>query len=192
MQNNKLKKIFSQLAPVSDQAWSEFEGLIRPKELKKGEFLLREGEQANDVFFLTEGIIRVFYSKDGNEYNKTFFVKGMFPTALTSLLMSEPSQLGFQALADCTLLAFDYRAFRGLFDKHEEFLRIMLAILENMWIKKERHDIYMVTNDATTNYRIFQEQYPGLEMQIPQYHIASYLGITAIQLSRIRAKLAKS
>ncbi len=67
----------------------------------------------------------------------------------------------------------------------------MLRILELEWIKKERHDIRMVTNDATTNYLVFRKEYPGLENQIPQYHIASYLGITPIQLSRIRARLAK-
>ena len=66
----------------------------------------------------------------------------------------------------------------------------MLAILEQEWIKKEQHEIRMVTNDATTNYIIFREEFPGLENLIPQYHISSYLGITPVQLSRIRAQLA--
>ena len=68
----------------------------------------------------------------------------------------------------------------------------MLRVMELEWINKERHDIQMVMNDATTNYLIFREAYPGLEDLIPQYYIASYLGITPIQLSRIRARLAKS
>jgi CRP-like cAMP-binding protein len=68
----------------------------------------------------------------------------------------------------------------------------MRVILEQVWIKKERHDIRMVTNDATTNYQIFKKEYPSLENEIAQYHIASYLGITPIQLSRIRARLLKS
>ena len=65
----------------------------------------------------------------------------------------------------------------------------MLRVMEREWIVKERHDIRMVTNDATTNYQIFREEFPGLENLIPQYHIASYLGITPIQLSRIRRGL---
>lgn len=68
----------------------------------------------------------------------------------------------------------------------------MLTMMEQEWIKKEKQVIQMVTNDAKTNYLIFKKEYPGLENQIPQYHIASYLGITPIQLSRIRARLAKS
>lgn len=179
------------LEPLSDSAWNDFSSLLRPKEIRKGEYLLREGERAYDAFFLKDGVIRVFYSQNGNEYNKTFFVKGMFPTALTSLLSGEPSHIAFQALTDCELFAFDYQSYRLLFNKHPELAKMMLAILEREWVKKEWHDIRMVTNEATINYQIFQEKFPGLELQIPQYHIASYLGITAIQLSRIRAKMAK-
>ena len=54
---------------------------------------------------------------------------------------------------------------------------------------KERHDIRMVTEDATANYLTFRKELPGLEDLVPQYHIASYLGVTPVQLSRIRAKL---
>ena len=139
-----------------------------------------------------EGVIRVFYSKEGNEYNKTFFIPGMFPTPLTALLSSEPCQLSFQALSDCQLIRFSYEKFRALFEKHRCLETFMLRVLEGEWIKKEKHDIDMVMNDATTNYMIFRATYPNLEQQIPQYHIASYLGITPIQLSRIRAQQAKS
>ncbi|MCB0279690.1 MAG: Crp/Fnr family transcriptional regulator [Calditrichaeota bacterium] len=87
---------------------------------------------------------------------------------------------------------FSYKAFRDLFERHRCFERFLLTVMEQEWIKKERHDIRMVTNDAKTNYQIFRSDFPDLEMQIPQYHIASYLGITPIQLSRIRADLTKT
>jgi CRP-like cAMP-binding protein len=116
----------------------------------------------------------------------------MFPTPLTALLSNTPCEISFQALTKCTLLRFSYRKFKGLFEKHRCLESFMLCIMEQLWIKKERHDICMVTNDATTNYLIFRKEYPDLENKIPQYHIASYLGITPIQLSRIRARLVKS
>lgn len=118
---------------------------------------------------------------------KTFFIENSFPTPLTALLTSDACLLNFQALTPCTILSFDFLTFRNLFDNHPDLERLMLRILEREWIKKERHDIRMVTNDATTNYEIFREEYPGLEQLIAQYHIASYLGITPIQLSRIRS-----
>ena len=150
-----------------------------------------EGAKAYHCYYLVDGIVRVFYTKDGNEYNKTFFIPGTFPTPIAALLTENPTHLSFQALTHCEFVQFSYKSFRVLFEKHRCLESLMLSIMEQEWIKKERHDIRMVTNDATTNYLIFREEYPGLENLIPQYHISSYLGITPIQLSRIRAQLAK-
>lgn len=180
------------ISPISSVAWKEFRLLLEPVEFKRKEYLVREGTRVNHCFLLVDGVVRVFYDKNGNEYNKTFFVPGMFPTALTALLSDAPSDLSFQALVPSRLIRFSYRKFRALFDRHRCLEQLFLRILEREWIKKERHDIHMVTNDATANYMIFRERYPNLENLIPQYHIASYLGITPIQLSRIRGQLLKS
>ena len=192
MNTEKLFKTFNELSPLTKEAWADFFPLFTSLELTRNEYLVREGSRVSHCYVLTEGVVRVYYNKEGNEYNKTFFTPGMFPTPLTALLSDAPSALSFQALTPCQLIGFSYYKFKELSDKHRCLERIFLKILENVWIKKERHDIQMVTNDATTNYMLFREQFPHLENLIPQYHIASYLGITPIQLSRIRAKLNKS
>ncbi|MCB0635475.1 MAG: Crp/Fnr family transcriptional regulator [Lewinella sp.] len=179
------------IQPLTEAAWQAFVALLEPTELGKGDYLLMEGQRAHFAYLLMDGVVRVFYNRDGSEYNKTFFTPGMFPTALTALLSGEPCDLNFQALTNCQTLRFSYLRFRALFSEHRCLESLMLRILEREWINKERHDIQMVTNDATTNYLIFRAEYPELEQLIPQYHIASYLGITPIQLSRIRAQLLK-
>ena len=191
MERENIYQALNEIYPLSPEAWAELELLFEPVELQRNEFLVQEGSQAHHCYLLLDGVVRVFYNKDGSEYNKTFFIPGMFPTPLTALLSGSPSLLSFQALLACRLVRFSYKKFRELFSAHRCLETLMLKILEQEWIKKERHDIRMVTNDATTNYLLFRKEYPGLEVQIPQYHIASYLGITPIQLSRIRAKLAQ-
>lgn len=181
----------NKISPVDRPAWQDLEPLFEPVSLKRNDYLVRQGDWVQYCYLLLEGVVRVYYSSEGSEYNKTFFVPGTFPTPLTALLSDSPCQLTFQALVASQLVRFSYRKFRALFEKHRCLESLMLRILEEIWIKKERHDIRMVTNDATTNYLIFREEYPGLENLIPQYHIASYLGITPIQLSRIRAQLAQ-
>ena len=187
----KLFQQFNTFHPLTTPAWDELSSLFFEKNFKKNDFLTREGDHPKLCYFLTEGIVRVYYNKEGNEYNKTFFTPGTFPTALTALLTNTPCEINFQALTDSKTIAFSYSKFRKLFAKHRCLETLFLKIMEQIWVKKEKHDIRMVTNDATTNYLIFREEYPGLEYQIPQYHIASHLGITPIQLSRIRAQLAK-
>lgn len=192
MENDGIYKALNKINRLSDHAWQDLSGLFEHAELKRNEYLVREGERVDSAFFLLEGIIRVFYNKEGNEYNKTFFIPGMFPTPITALLSESASLLSFQALVPSRLVSFSYHQFRSLFEKHRSLETLMLRILELEWINKERHDIQMVTNDATTNYLIFRKKYPGLENLIPQYHIASYLGITPIQLSRIRSRLTRN
>ncbi|MCB0632962.1 MAG: Crp/Fnr family transcriptional regulator [Saprospiraceae bacterium] len=191
MHHLEIFRFLDHLHPLTVEARSDLETLLQSQETDKNDYLLREGDRAHYIYWLQEGVVRVFYSQDGNEYNKTFFVPGMFPTPITALLSDSPSQLSFQALTPAQLVRFSYRKFRSMFDKHRCLESLMLRIMEIQWIKKERHDIRMVMNDATTNYLTFREEYPDLEHLIPQYHIASYLGITPIQLSRIRAKLAQ-
>ncbi|OJJ14800.1 hypothetical protein BKI52_40280 [marine bacterium AO1-C] len=185
-------ELLQNISPITTHAWEDLKPLLQPFTLKRNEYLIQAGETAKYCYILTEGVVRVFYNKEGNEYNKTFFVPGTFPTPLTALISDAPCAISFQALVPCQGIRFSYKAFKELFGPHRCLESLFRAILEQIWIKKERHDIRMVTNDATTNYRIFQQEFPTLENQIPQYHIASYLGITPIQLSRIRAQLAKN
>ena len=190
----KIKELYNTLnniSPITNEAWDDMQQLLEPLEVKKNDYLIKEGSKAKYCYLLTEGVIRVYFNKEGNEYNKTFFIPGMFPTAITALISNSPSAISFQALLPSQLIQFSFNEFRNLFSKHRCLETLLLRILEQQWIKKERHDIRMVTNDATTNYLIFREEFPSLENIIPQYHIASDLGITPVQLSRIRAQLAK-
>jgi CRP-like cAMP-binding protein len=191
MESDNIYKTLNAISPITTEAWADMQGLFTPVELNRNDYLVREGSRVNSCYILIEGVVRVYYNKEGNEYNKTFFMPGTFPTALTALLSDTPSLLSFQALLPSHLIEFSYYEFRALFEKHRCLESLLLGILEQIWIKKEIHDIQMVTNDATTNYMIFRQTYPELENLIPQYHIASYLGITPIQLSRIRAQLVK-
>lgn len=192
MDFENIHQSLNSISAITPQAWSDFKILLKPLEIKKGAYLIKSGVRVHNCYILQKGLIRVYYSNDSNEYNKTFFTPNTFPTPISALISKEPCALSFQALLDAELVQFSYEGFKALFKKHQCLESLMLRILEIQWIKKEKHDIEMVTNDATTNYLIFRKQFPTLENQITQYHIASYLGITPIQLSRIRAQLSKS
>jgi CRP-like cAMP-binding protein len=188
MKPDQVYDSLQRISPISEEAWNNFQGLMEPLSLKRNEYLVSEGSRVKYAYILLDGVIRVFYNKEGNEYNKTFFIPGMFPTPLTALLSGTPSALSYQALLPCELIRFSFQDFRNLFEEHRSLETFMLRVLEQEWITKERHDIQMVTNDATENYMVFRKEFPNLENQIHLYHIASYLGITPTQLSRIRAQ----
>lgn len=188
MELARLYDSLQRISPISPEAWDVFQGLMEPLSLKRNEYLVSEGSRVKYAYLMLDGAIRAFYNKEGNEFNKAFFIPGMFPTPLTALLSGTPSAMSFQALLPCELIRFSFQDFRNLFEEHRSLETFMLRVLEQEWITRERHDIRMVTMDATENYMVFRKEFPNLENQIHLYHIASYLGITPIQLSRIRAQ----
>jgi hypothetical protein len=83
-----------------------------------------------------------------------------------------------------------YHEPKRLSDNNYELERLRRCIAERLFVGNEKKQLEMVLMDTTERYLIFKEQHPGLEDVIPQYHIASYLGISPTQLSRIRKNLS--
>jgi CRP-like cAMP-binding protein len=184
-----LQTFLNTLTPIGPATWQKLEPLFSEVQLPKGRFFLEEGRQATQIGFLTEGIMRAFYrNRDGVEYNKHFFVPSSFVGGYASLITGKPNQIWQQALTNCRLLVADFTAFSALYDNAPERAARILA--ERFFVQKEEREIELVLLDAQTRYGLFQQQFPGLEQRIPQFHIASYLGVTPTQLSRIRRKIA--
>ncbi|HRI59666.1 MAG TPA: hypothetical protein PK228_08080, partial [Saprospiraceae bacterium] len=132
-----------------------------------------------------------FTNREGQEYNKQFFVGPSSIGGYSSLLTGKPHLIPQQALTDCVIWTADYRAISSLFDNFTDLERLARKIAEYYFLEKEKKELEIVLLDANERYRIFQKEFPDVEQLIPQYHIASYLGISAVQLSRIRHQLAK-
>lgn len=75
-----------------------------------------------------------------------------------------------------------------VYEAHPMVERLNQMIAEGFFVKKEHREMSLVMNDASERYALFRQEYPDIENQVAQYHVASYLGITPTQLSRIRAK----
>lgn len=181
--------IMSAVEPLQDECWENIKQLIRVKKYNKLSYFAEEGDSPTDIAFICEGTFRAFYrTPDGIEYNKTFFSPNSFILALTSIVSKKPNQINIQALENSTVLQLNYNNLTDLYNKYHSLERMARKIIEYEWTRKEIREIRLVLNNATERYEIFKQEHPGLENKIPQYHIASYLGITPIQLSRIRAK----
>jgi len=181
------------ISPIQENTWNEVKKLFTEHFLKKGEYFLQEGEVAKNFGFLKQGVVRAFYrNNEGVEYNKHFFTKNNMIGGYSSLVTQLPNTINQQALTDCNLLIGNYRKLIDLLDKHQDLERLLRKIAEHYFVDKEKREVEIVLLKASKRYAIFQTEYPQLEQLIPQYHIASYLGITPTQLSRIRAKNSKS
>ena len=163
--------------------------LFEETEFKKGDFLAKKGELSRKIGFITSGVLRAYYSNDrGEEYNKTFFTKGSFVGAYSSLITGKQNLIDIDCLTNATLMITEFHQVTSLYHSHPQVERLARIFAEQFFVSKEKREIELVTLEAKDRYSIFQQEHPQLEQLIPQYHIASYLGVSPTQLSRIRAQ----
>jgi CRP-like cAMP-binding protein len=164
--------------------------LFQTYHLKRGEFFIRAGDVPKTIGFVISGILRLYYVNcEGTECTKSFCAENSFVAAYSALLLEQPSRLFIQTLEDAKLLVADYSAYRSLCENSACWQALNCKIAEILFIKKEKRESALLLDDAKTRYLSFQAEYPDLETRLKQHHIASYLGITPVTLSRIRSQL---
>ncbi|MDA8214408.1 MAG: Crp/Fnr family transcriptional regulator [Nitrospiraceae bacterium] len=187
--------LYKKLILYSEIPPGEYEKLLkisRVCHLKKGEYFQRAGERPNKFGFVISGILRLYYTNgSGDEFNKSFCIETDLVAAYSALLQNRASRLSIQALEKTTLLVIGYKDYLKLLDQHMCWQILGRRIAENLFIKKEEKESQFLLDSVEMRYLKFLKEYPDLEVRIKQYHIASYLGITTVTLSRIRTKLRR-
>lgn len=167
----------------------EFEALAKvfsTRQIIANHYLERPGADKSSLFFIVTGLVRYFYlANDGKEWNKAFVSSGMMSTSFSKDFLGRSSPYGIQALEDTTILIANYCEFESLFEKHHMIERLGRKILEDILIFKMNRERSFLQDKAETRYDDFAKEHPSLLERIPQYHIASYLGVTEASLSRI-------
>lgn len=186
-----LKAAMESYAPLSEQTWRDFTQLCTIRRVKKHTLIYRAGELPRSFAFVVKGLVRAFViNPQGQEYNKNFFIEGQFPGSMASLLTSQPSKLAFETVEECLLVDIDFAGFRQLLFSNPELMTYQIHYLEKNWLlHKDAREIDLVQNEAHQRYQQFMNKSPELVNRLALYHIASHLGITPTQLSRIRKKL---
>jgi CRP-like cAMP-binding protein len=160
--------------------------------LKKHEYFVQDGEVCREVGILMQGIVRSFFlTNEGKEYNKNLFAAPNIIGSYVSLITGQPNRLPQQALTDCIVLTIPFPIIEELSENNIEIERLRRKIAEYFFVLKEKRELEIAILQAEERYVIFREEFKGVEDLIPQYHIASYLGISATQLSRIRNKMSR-
>lgn len=174
--------------PVTNATWEALQGILRFERIPKDAILYPMNAIPRDFAFIYKGLVRVYiFDEAGHEYNKIFFEENTFPGSMVALLTQSPSLFEIAAVEASELIRIDFEGYRKLLLDKEDLKLFHIYYLEQNWlIAKESREVSLVQEDATQRYEHFLHTYPHLEHRLKQYHIASHLGITPTQLSRIR------
>ena len=159
--------------------------------LAKGEFLLKSGEVNKYVAFLTKGLIRYFVYKDDEESTFEFTKEGEFIADYQSFNNKTASLQNIQAIENCELLIIDYPKVQNIFNTTKNGNLIGRVIIEHRFdiMVNQLLAVYMQSHEE--RYNNFVKHYSDIAQRIPQYLIASYVGVQPESLSRIRKRFTK-
>lgn len=177
----------SHFTQISDESFNIFKNLATIVHYKKNEVLCSTGETPKEFYIVKSGVLRSFYSNEkGNDHIRSLFTKGKTTGPLTSLISDKPSQLTYDCITDCELYQFNFEEFKKTIKINIEIAILYSEVLEYIFLLIESKIYDLSILNATERYLKLKKEIPEIENLIPQYHIASYLNISPVQLSRIR------
>jgi len=180
------KKIrsYHQISEKAELAWTD---LLHQKVYKKGENFINEGQKPKKVAFVSKGLFSQYYTADnGDTIIKYFFPEERLAASVSAMLNNSPSIFTIAAIENTTVLEYDFFEFKKLFVTHPDIASFYIKYIELHWIiEKEPLEISLRNDTAKTRYDEFLNKYPKLIQRLKKHHIASFLGITPTQLSRI-------
>ena len=156
----------------------------------KGQFVVQQGDVCKHESFVVKGCLKTFYiDPEGQEHIVMFAIENWWTADLGSLITQTPADYNVQCLENCELIQFSYDKLEELYQQIPKLERLFRIILQKAFVASEKRIIRNFSLPAKERYLQFREQYPQVEQRVPQYMIASYLGITKEFLSKIRSQL---
>lgn len=151
--------------------------------------LTEEGKTAKELYFINKGLVRLYYTKDGEEITGYIFKEGLFASSYDSFLRGVPSIQTLETLEECQLLVVDSRRLELLFDQLPKMNVLVRKVAEQRFINCQQILSSFILDSPEERYRKFLAMHGDLLLRVPHHMIASYLGITPVSLSRIRKRI---
>lgn len=179
----------TRLVKLSDEEEQLLLNAFKRIDLGKKEFLLQEGDPSNHMRFIEKGCLRSFYlDKDGKEHILQFGIEDWWINDLYAYLSRTPARHFLQALESTTVWQIHRDQLEKLFVQVPQMERFFRLKIQNAYVASQQRSIKSLSQTAEERYLDFRRQYRSIEQRVPQYMIASYLGITPEHLSAIRKK----
>lgn len=185
----QISDFYNSLHHIPQEEWDSIAPLFRTKTYKKNEFFIQAQEAPLFFGVVLSGLFRLYYIDDeGKEWVKTFRTTGELIGTYAEMLQGLPSRTWIQALTDSEVSIINAKEFMEYTENKLCWQILQKKIAEWHFIKKENREYEFLKLSASERLENFKKDYAKVYQSIPDYHIASYLGITAQALSRMQKK----
>ena len=187
----RLSAYFSRYRKLSDHEKTVIEQHAVIKSLPKGASLLREGEAVRMNFFVLKGCVRQYYLADGQENTSNFFTEDDWIMPSVHHSRNGLSAYYLECLEETQLVVADNERGNAMLREFPEFQQIAQEVLEQEIMRQQHALAKYINESAEQRYLSMQESRPDLINRLPQYLIASYIGVKPESLSRIRRRIVR-
>lgn len=184
---NKLLTFFRKINPISKEAEQAIIDLASLVSVKKNQDLQPMGVTCRTIYFVQSGLARIYYYKDGNEITEYFAFENDIIVRAESLFTGKPSKKAIQAVEDTVFIGIPSAQLFEVYDSFPDIERLFRKITESAYVDTVNRIESIQFHSAEERYNQLLSENPSMIQRIPLKHIASYLGITQVSLSRIRA-----
>jgi CRP-like cAMP-binding protein len=192
MSNLLRKNIESKIAePLTDEEFDFFLSLAKPKFIPAKEILIHEGDRSTNLYFVDEGALYSYLiDTAGNAHVVQFAFEDYWITDMYSFYMNKPALYNVETLEACRLLVFEPEGIQTVSDRLHKLERFFRVLVQNAYAHMQYRIARNLSADAEARYLELVEQRPDIVQRVPQFLIASYLGVKPQSLSRIRKKIS--
>lgn len=186
---HKLLNYFSKIMPLSEEEAEAIAETTCIQSYKKGTILLSEGQISHEAYFVLEGGVRQYYLINGEEKTNNFFTEEQWVVSIHSFSQKTPSAHFLECCLDSVLVVGDRQKEESLYQRFPKFETISRKVMEKAFAEQQEIMASYVTDTPEQRYLKLLKSRPDLLQKIPQYHIASYIGVKPESLSRIRKRI---
>jgi CRP-like cAMP-binding protein len=184
-----LKSHLSRNISLTENEFRFFASLLKAEFLKKGEFLIHEGDICKYETFVTSGCLKSYYEDaNGFEHILDFSIEGWWADDLFSFLTQTPSKSSIEAIEDTKILQISKPDLEQVYEKVPKFERFFRLLFQRAYIAQREQINQMLSSSAEERYLLFLKNKPYAEDRFTQKDIASYLGVTPQFLSALKKK----
>ena len=177
---------------LTDEEVSYYVSLLKLKKVKKKQFIVQPDFVCNHRTYIVTGVLRSYLiDANGQDHTVAFGIDDWWIADFNSFLFREPATLFVEAMEDSTLIQISYDDEQKLTETLPKFNKFYRKLAESGYAYLQRRVLADISLTATERYENFLNQYPVIASRVPQYTLASYLGISHELLSKIRNKRVK-
>ena len=193
MEYSALTRYIEKFISLDEDELELLKSMSRIKRLRKRQYVSEQGEVCRYENFVVEGCLRSYHiDEEGNEHIAQFAVENWWIADLQSFLTQSPADFNVDAIEPSVLIQFGYEELQELYREIPKLERFFRIIIQKAYVASQKRIVASFSSDAGKRYIDFRNRYPTIEARVPQYMIASYLGITPEFLSKIRRRISRA